>query len=98
MKAYVLHGVNDLRYDEINMPDCPKGWAIVKVRAAGICSSDIARVFTKGTYHFPTIPGHEFSGEVYAVGDEADNALIGKRTGMIILTANRSFMMWHLTV
>ena len=75
MKAYVLHAINDLRYDDVPMPQCPKGWAIVKVRAAGICSSDIARVFTKGTYHFPTIPGHEFSGEVYAVGDSADAAL-----------------------
>lgn len=52
MKAYVLHAINDLRYDDVPMPQCPKGWAIVKVRAAGICSSDIARVFTKGTYHF----------------------------------------------
>lgn len=46
MKAYVLHAVNDLRYDEVDIPECPKGWAIVKVKAAGICSSDIARVFT----------------------------------------------------
>lgn len=85
MKAYVLHAVNDLRYDEIEIPECPKGWAIVKVRAAGICSSDIARVFTKGTYHFPTIPGHEFSGEVYSVGDEEDAALVGKKVGIFPL-------------
>lgn len=85
MKAYVLHAVNDLRYDEIDMPICPKGWAIVKVKAAGICSSDIARIFTKGTYHFPTIPGHEFSGLVYSVGDEKDTHLIGKRVGVFPL-------------
>ena len=85
MKAYVLHGINDLRYDEVNIPDCPKGWAIIKVKAAGICSSDIARVFTKGTYHFPTIPGHEFSGIVEKVGDEIDAALIGKHVGVFPL-------------
>ena len=85
MKAYVLHGVNDLRYDEIDMPICPKDWAIVKVKAAGICSSDIARVFTKGTYHFPTIPGHEFSGIVYSVGDEKNISLIGQRVGILPL-------------
>lgn len=85
MKAYVLHGVNDLRYDEISIPDCPKDWAIVKVKAAGICSSDIARVFIKGTYHFPTIPGHEFSGVVYSVGDENNSFLIGKRVGIFPL-------------
>lgn len=85
MKAYVLHGVNDLRYDEINKPECPEGWAIVKVKAAGICSSDISRVFTKGTYHFPTIPGHEFSGIVDSVGSSVDSALIGKHVGVFPL-------------
>ena len=85
MKAYVLHGVNDLRYDEINIPECPEGWAIIKVKAAGICSSDITRVFTKGTYHFPTIPGHEFSGIVDSVGSEKDAALVGKHVGIFPL-------------
>jgi L-iditol 2-dehydrogenase len=85
MKAYVLYGVNDLRYDEIKKPECPKGWAIVKVKAAGICSSDIPRIFTKGTYHFPTIPGHEFSGVVDSVGSSVDAHLIGEHVGIFPL-------------
>ena len=85
MKAYVLYGVNDLRYDDISIPECPSGWAIVKVKASGICSSDIARVFTKGTYHFPTIPGHEFSGIVESVGSEEDRQMVGKHVGIFPL-------------
>lgn len=85
MKAYVLHQVNRLKYEDIALPECPSGWAIVKVRAAGICSSDIARVFIKGTYHFPTIPGHEFSGEVYAVGSSDDSEWIGRKVGVFPL-------------
>lgn len=85
MKAYVLHGVNDLRYDDVAVPACPKGWAIVKVKASGICSSDIARIFIKGTYHFPTIPGHEFSGIVESVGDVKDRSLIGMHVGVFPL-------------
>ena len=85
MKAYVLHRVNDLRYEDVCIPQVQPGWAIVKVRAAGICSSDIARVFTKGTYHFPTIPGHEFSGEVFAVGSDKDSSWIGKKVGVFPL-------------
>ena len=85
MKAYVLHGINDLRYDEVPIPTCQKGWAIVKVKASGICSSDIARIFTKGTYHFPTIPGHEFAGIVESVGDVSDEFLIGKHVGVFPL-------------
>ena len=85
MKAYVLHNINDLRYEDVQMPECPKGWVIVQVKAAGICSSDIARVFTKGTYHFPTIPGHEFSGIVHKVNDRDAEGWIGNRVGVFPL-------------
>lgn len=85
MKAYVLHGVNDLRYDDIDLPKCPVGWAIVKVKAAGICSSDVPRIYTKGTYHFPTIPGHEFSGIVVKVGAVEDSTIVGKHVGIFPL-------------
>ncbi len=90
MKAYVLHGINDLRYEDVDMPTCPEGWAIVKVKAAGICSSDIPRIYTKGTYHFPTIPGHEFSGMVYSVGTDRDKALVGKHVGVFPLIPCRT--------
>ena len=81
MKAYVLHGVNDLRYEDCEIPKTQSGWCLVKVKAAGICSSDIPRIFSKGTYHFPTIPGHEFSGIVESVASEEDNYWVGKRVG-----------------
>jgi len=32
------------------------------VAAAGICGSDVDRVFGKGAYHYPIVLGHEFSG------------------------------------
>ncbi len=85
MKAYVLHDISDLRYEDVQIPECPSGWGIVKVKAAGICSSDIPRIMTKGTYHFPTIPGHEFSGIVEAVADEKDQHLVGRRVGIFPL-------------
>ena len=69
MRAYELHGVNDLRREDIEKPEIPSGWVLVQVKASGICSSDIPRIFTNGTYHFPTIPGHEFSGVVAAYGE-----------------------------
>lgn len=85
MKAYNLYGVNDLRYEDLSIPDCPKNWAIVKVKAAGICSSDIPRITQKGTYHFPTIPGHEFAGEVFSVGSKNDADWIGRKVGIFPL-------------
>lgn len=86
MKAYSLHAVNDLRYEDVGMPSLPNDeWCIIKVHAAGICSSDIPRIFTKGTYHFPTIPGHEFSGEVFSVANDKYKDLIGQRYGIFPL-------------
>lgn len=85
MKAYNLHGVNDLKYEDVNVPELSPGWALIEVKAAGICSSDIPRIFKKGTYHFPTIPGHEFSGVVKDVFDDSEKDMIGKRVGIFPL-------------
>jgi len=63
-KVANLHAVNDLRYENSQLPECKKDEVIVEVKSCGICGSDISRVYSKGTYHFPTIIGHEFSGRV----------------------------------
>lgn len=81
MKAAVLHAVNDLRYEDVPMPVAGEGEVLVKVKAAGVCGSDIPRIFTKGTYHFPTIPGHEFAGQIVG-GDEE---LVGKKVAIFPL-------------
>lgn len=79
MKALVLHEVGRLTLDEVDVPKLVPGTVLLKVKACGICSSDVERVFINGTYHFPTIPGHEFAGQIVAVGDEVDETLLGKR-------------------
>lgn len=90
MKAYTLRAVGELVLEERPLPDTPAGWALVRVKAAGICSSDIGRIFTKGTYHFPTVPGHEFSGVVERVGDAADAAWVGRRVSVFPLIPCRA--------
>lgn len=85
MKACVLHNINDLRYDEVPLPKAGPGEVLLKIRAAGICGSDIQRVFEKGTYHFPTVPGHEFAGEIVALGDGVDAGLLGKKAAVFPL-------------
>lgn len=85
MKAYVLHGVNDLHLEEVGEPILQDNRVMVEVKAAGICGSDIPRIYTNGTYHFPTIPGHEFSGKVVQVGKDVDSEWLGKRVGLFPL-------------
>ena len=82
MRACVLHAVGDLRYEDVPAPTIEKDEVLLKIKASGICGSDLQRVFVKGTYHFPTIPGHEFAGEIVE-SDDAD--LIGKRAAVFPL-------------
>lgn len=79
MKAQVLKSIGKLELCDYPIPELNSGDVLVKVHACGICGSDIPRIFEKGTYHFPTIPGHEFSGEVVKCKDAKDANLIGKR-------------------
>ncbi len=82
MQCLNLHAVNDLRLDDKQIPLCDKNEVLVKVKSCGICGSDIGRVFKNGTYNFPTIIGHEFSGEVVY---DADDEYIGKRVAIFPL-------------
>lgn len=85
MNALVLESVGNLKYKKVERPVPKSGEVLLKIKACGICSSDIPRIFKTGTYHFPTIPGHEFSGIIEDAGENVDQALIGKRAAVFPL-------------
>lgn len=85
MKALVLHGIGDLRYEDVQRYHPGDGEVLLKIKACGICSSDIPRIYTTGTYHFPTIPGHEFSGQIVGLGKNVDADLLGRRAAVFPL-------------
>lgn len=89
MKAAVLHGTNDLRYEDIQLDPCESDEVIVKIKAAGICGSDPPRVLRNWKYPVPAIPGHEFSGIVEEVGANVKNFKVGDRVvGIPFLPCN----------
>ena len=77
MKAAVLHGNEDVRYEEIATPEVKPGTVRVRVRACGICGSDIPRVLYNGAHNYPIVLGHEFSGVVDAIGEGVTKAAVG---------------------
>lgn len=87
MKAQVLYGVNDLRFEEADKPVPDKDEVIVKVEAVGICGSDIPRIYETGAHRHPLIPGHEFAGTVCEAYEGVDDtsALVGRRVGIFPL-------------
>ncbi len=61
------------------MPKLRRGWALVRVRVAGICNTDVE--ILRGYHAFRGTPGHEFVGEVAEVAGTAAlrKKWIGKR-------------------
>jgi L-iditol 2-dehydrogenase len=68
MKAVVLHGQRDIRVEQVDVPKVSENEVLIRVRATGVCGSDIPRVFGTGARYYPIILGHEFSGEVAKLG------------------------------
>ncbi len=65
MKALVLHGPGNLRFEsKWKTPEVLDGWVLVRVKYSGICGSDLPRIFKTGGYSHPLICGHEFCGNV----------------------------------
>lgn len=80
MKACVLNNINDIVYSEVKNPEFDRDdQVMVKMKACGICSSDIDRVLKSGAYHYPLILGHEMSGQIIDVADQKNKELIGKK-------------------
>ena len=57
MKAQVLYDIGNIRYEEVPLPELKEGWALIKVMAAGVCGSDIPRIYRTGAHVHPLIPG-----------------------------------------
>ena len=85
MKSLVLKGIGDLEIEERPMPKPRPGEALVKVAFCGVCGSDIPRIFEKGTYKFPTVCGHEFSGTVESLGSGVETLKTGDHVAVFPL-------------
>ena len=84
-KSLVLKEIGNLSLEELEIPELKEDEVLVHIKCCGICSSDIERVFINGTYHFPTVPGHEFSGQIVGVYDDKDQELLGKKASIFPL-------------
>jgi threonine dehydrogenase-like Zn-dependent dehydrogenase len=83
MKAYVFKDVGNLVFEEKPIPQVKDpDDVLLKVKAVGICGSDIKII--EGKHHFKpnTVLGHEFCGEVIEVGSHVHHVKIGDRVAV----------------
>ncbi len=81
MLAAVYHGPNDLRVEDVAVPQIEAGEILVKVLSASICGTDLRifhgnhRMYQPGTIR---IPGHEVVGTIVEVGRGVHNYSTGQ--------------------
>ena len=85
MKAWVLHDIGDIRFEEIPEPSLQSGEVLVRVADAGICGSDIPRTYDTGAHVHPLVIGHEFSGTVEKLSDGVPAEWMHRRVGVFPL-------------
>ena len=85
MKAGVLFADRDIRCVEVPTPEITENELLVRVHRTGICGSDVPRVQHKGAHFYPIVLGHEFSGEVVAMGEKVKGFSIGDRVAGVPL-------------
>lgn len=93
MTAAVFYEPDDLRIEQVPTPQIGDSEVLIKVRACGICGTDMNMFI--GDFkvrRLPLIPGHEFSGEIVAMGDKVVELNVGDRvTADINLTCGTCF-------
>ena len=80
MKAAVWTGINQIEIKEVPTPKAGEGEVLIKVKAAGVCATDV-HIMTGAFSHAtpPHILGHEICGVIEEVGDCVEGINVGDR-------------------
>jgi L-iditol 2-dehydrogenase len=79
MKAVRMYAPGDLRTENVPVPEIKKDEVLIRVRAVGVCGSDIPRANVYGAHVVPIILGHEFSGKIEKIGSAVAGFSVGDR-------------------
>ena len=81
MDAITYKALGVIEYGELPDPAKPSAdEVLVRMRASGICHTDIDILHGRyGNSTFPLVPGHEYAGEIVAVGDGVTGSAVGDR-------------------
>jgi len=77
VKAVVARGLDELAVEEVRLDPPRAGELRVRIRAAGVCHSDLSAVNGTLPMPFPIVLGHEGAGIVEAVGEGVTHVRVG---------------------
>ncbi len=80
-KLLTIHAVGDVRIDDYACPEAGPSDVVVKMKACGICGSDLSYIKVGGMPRTPggtTALGHEGAGEIMAVGSDVQGISVGQ--------------------
>ena len=89
-KIAFMHGPNDLRIEQVEVPKLNPDQVLIKTGACGICGSDVECLeghSPEGRYDIaPYTPGHEWGGEIIEAGSAVRGLKVGdKVTGDCVM-------------
>jgi L-iditol 2-dehydrogenase len=79
MKTSRLHGPRDMRWEDVPEPMINQDEVLIRVRAMGVCGSDLHIYTGDRPVPYPRILGHEFAGNIAQVGANVSHLRIGQR-------------------
>jgi L-iditol 2-dehydrogenase len=77
MKVAMYYNNNDVRIEEMPIPDINSNELLVKVRASGICGSDVMEWYR--IKKAPIVLGHEITGDIVEIGKNVKEYRVGDR-------------------
>jgi L-iditol 2-dehydrogenase len=77
MKVAMYYNNNDVRIEEMQIPEISDEELLVKVRACGICGSDVMEWYR--IKNAPRVLGHELSGDIVKIGSKIKKFKVGDR-------------------
>ncbi len=77
MKVAMYYNNNDVRIEDMPVPDINDDEVLVKVHASGICGSDVMEWYR--IKKAPLVLGHEIGGEIVEIGSNVNNFSLGDR-------------------
>lgn len=84
MRAVIIEGPGNFRVGSVPDPTPQPDEVVIRVGGCGICGTDLHIIDGEFLANYPIVPGHEFAGEVVAVGSNVAKSSVSGEPGITV--------------